>query len=76
MNPRCLSKPNRRRLEACGRESVPMQGTWEGHKAVLDSHQPFRDFEYRLVTYVGDPSVFRISGPSIREVLAFPFADA
>jgi PAS domain-containing protein len=43
-------------------ESFPVAGSWEDHKAVLDSHREFRDFEYRLVTYVGDRSVFRISG--------------
>ena len=43
-------------------ESFPLEGTWQDHRAVLDSHREFRDFEYRLVTYVGERSIFRISG--------------
>jgi len=28
---------------------VPLDGDWSAHKALLDAHQPFRDFEYRRI---------------------------
>lgn len=34
----------KRRWELTG--SVPLDGAWEAHRALLDAHQPFRNFEY------------------------------
>ncbi|MDP2447964.1 MAG: PAS domain S-box protein [Polaromonas sp.] len=38
------SNTGKRRWELAG--AVPLSGSWEAHRAVLDAHQPFRNFEY------------------------------
>jgi PAS domain S-box-containing protein len=50
----------RRRWEF--RDSRPLHGNWSEHIAALESRQEFRDFEYELVTSLGDYRAMRISG--------------
>ena len=44
------------------RDSQPLKGTWADHIAVLEARQEFRDFEYKLVTSLGEAREMRISG--------------
>ena len=44
------------------REAEPLKGSWADHLAVLEARQEFRDFEYKLVTSLGEPREMRISG--------------
>jgi len=41
---------------------LPLGTSWEAHRAVLDAHEPFRDFEYLRVLPDGVFSYFSISG--------------
>ena len=41
---------------------VPLSSPWEAHRALLDSQQPFRDFEYMEVAEGDPPQYFSISG--------------
>ncbi|HQR99833.1 MULTISPECIES: PAS domain S-box protein [unclassified Polaromonas] len=54
------SNIGRRRWELVG--AVPFNGSWEAHRAVLDAHQPFRNFEY--MRKLGDdlPHYLSVSG--------------
>ena len=45
--------------------SEPLKGTWADHIAVLEARQEFRDFEYKLVTSLGEAREMRISGRPI-----------
>ena len=42
--------------------SVPLNMGWEQHKAVLESHQPFKDFEYSIANPNGFPRYLAVSG--------------
>ena len=54
------SNTGKRRWELAG--AVPLSGSWEAHRAVLDAHQPFRNFEY--MRKLGDdlPHYLSVSG--------------
>jgi PAS domain S-box-containing protein len=54
------SNIGKRRWELAG--AVPLSGSWEAHRAVLDAHQPFRNFEY--MRKLGDdlPHYLSVSG--------------
>ena len=41
---------------------VPLSMSWDAHRAVLDAHQPFRDFEYMRVLDDELPRYFSASG--------------
>jgi len=44
------------------KQSEPLVGTWADHLAVLEARREFRDFEYKLVTSLGEAREMRISG--------------
>lgn len=44
---------------------IPLTMSWEAHRAVLDAHQPFRDFEYLRVFDDGNTGYFSVSGTPI-----------
>lgn len=41
---------------------LPLSTSWEEHRAVLEAHQPFRNFEYLETDDVGLPAYFSING--------------
>jgi diguanylate cyclase (GGDEF)-like protein/PAS domain S-box-containing protein len=43
-------------------DSMPLQGSWADHQAVLAAHLPFRDFEFRYRSYDGEIHYASISG--------------
>jgi PAS domain S-box-containing protein len=45
--------------------SAPLAGTWEEHKAVLQAHLPFRNFEYRLTNESGSVIYRSVSGEPV-----------
>ncbi|CAN7501239.1 PAS domain S-box protein [Polaromonas sp. LjRoot131] len=45
--------------------SEPLVGTWEEHKAALQAHLPFRNFEYRLVKADGHAIYRSVSGEPV-----------
>lgn len=55
-----------RRWELSG--VVPVSGSWEAHKALLEARKPFRDFEYQRILGDGGPQFIAVSGE--------PFFDA
>jgi signal transduction histidine kinase/DNA-binding response OmpR family regulator len=42
--------------------SVPLRMGWEQHRAVLESHQPFKDFEYSIINPDGSLRYLAVSG--------------
>jgi PAS domain S-box-containing protein len=50
----------KRRWEAPDR--FPLQGSWDDHRATLEAHAPFRDFEYVKIGDDGRQTVFSLSG--------------
>ena len=51
----------RTRWELCG-EATPLSSSWQQHQAVLEAHQPFRDFEYRRLQPDGTIGYYSASG--------------
>ncbi len=45
--------------------SAPLVGTWEEHKAALQAHLPFRNFEYRLAKSDGSAIYRSVSGEPV-----------
>ena len=43
----------------------PLNGTWEEHRATLEAHQPFRDFEYVRIGDDGERYFISLSGVPI-----------
>lgn len=43
-------------------DSMPLQGSWADHQAVLAAHLPFRDFEFRYRSHDGEIHYSSISG--------------
>ena len=43
----------------------PLSGTWDDHRAILEAHQPFRDFEYVRIGDDGEQYFVSISGVPI-----------
>jgi len=43
-------------------EAEPLGTTWEEHRKLLDAHQPFHDFEMRMVDRLGQENYFETSG--------------
>jgi PAS domain-containing protein len=54
------SNLGKRRWELPG--AVALSSSWEAHRAVLDAHQPFRNFEYMRVLGDGLPHYLSVSG--------------
>jgi diguanylate cyclase (GGDEF)-like protein/PAS domain S-box-containing protein len=44
---------------------VPLSGTWDAHRATLEAHQPFRDFEYVRIGDDGEQYFVSLSGVPI-----------
>ena len=44
---------------------VPISGTWQEHKALLEGRQPFRNFEYQRPAADGTPRYIAVSGEPI-----------
>lgn len=40
----------------------PKSADWAAHRALLEAHQPFRDFEYQIEKTPGDRRWFRVNG--------------
>ena len=57
------SNIGKRRWELPG--AVPLDGSWEAHRAVLDDRQPFRNFEYMRVLGDDLPHYLSVSGVPI-----------
>ena len=43
----------------------PLSGTWDEHRAILEAHQPFRDFEYVRIADDGEQYFVSLSGVPI-----------
>ena len=43
----------------------PLSGTWDEHRATLEAHQPFRDFEYVRIADYGEQFFVSLSGVPI-----------
>ncbi|MDI1236933.1 MAG: PAS domain S-box protein [Polaromonas sp.] len=54
------SNIGKRRWELAG--AVPLSGSWEAHRALLDAHQPFRNFEYQRKLGDDLPHYLSVSG--------------
>jgi hypothetical protein len=55
----------RRRWELPG--IFPLSGTWEQHRATLEAHLPFRDFEYVRTLGDGPPRYLSASGEPVHD---------
>jgi PAS domain S-box-containing protein len=53
----------KRRWELSG--LVPLKGNWERHRATMQAHQPFRNFEYADLENPGRPRYLSVSGEPI-----------
>ena len=48
-------------------DRFPLKGTWDDHRAILEAHQPFRDFEYVRIGDDGEQYFVSISGVPIHD---------